>query len=190
MSTGEHTKHITFRSQTRDDCQLSPHCLRSCCLWLLSITSEIPCVCNSVSASRRVQDKFYNGKRRQEQRVLRQPDLCTPGPGAYSHSMLLREKKKNGRWCFLLLSNGQLGMYLSISFHLNLTPDHLGFAIYLPHPVFLLSTSTSLFCSLLQQHCTLQYSSSSSWNLIAFLISLFSLFFSSFVFHHFIPAVP
>lgn len=88
MSTGEHTKHATFRSQTCDDCQLSPHCLRSCCLWHLSITSEVPRAFSSVSASRREQDGFYKGKQGQEQCVLRQADLCTPGEGVYSHSIL------------------------------------------------------------------------------------------------------
>lgn len=76
---------------------------------------------------------------------------------------------------FLLLSNGLLRMYLSISFGLNCTPDHCWILLSIfPHSVFLISTSTSLFCSLLQQHCTLQYFS--FWNYIAFWISLISLF--------------
>lgn len=155
MSTGEHMKCVALKSQTFDDCQLSPHCLRSCCLWHLSTTLEILCVFSFVSASRRAQDEFYKGKQGQEQCVSRQPDLCTPGPGVYSHSYFVERNKMVGdAFCCYLMGSWECVRPQPLIWILHQIIT--GFC-YLPHPVFLISTSTCVFCCLPQQHCTLQY---------------------------------
>lgn len=86
MSTGEHTKHITKRSQTYDNCQLSSHYLKAD-TGAFEHHFRDPLLI-SVTDSRRVWDEFYKAKQGQEQCASRQTDLCTPEPGDYPRNIL------------------------------------------------------------------------------------------------------